>query len=213
LRQILLINPNSSVDTTKMMVGIAQACDPAIPVTGITATRSPPMILTAAQLAAAADEVIEIGTREAANYSGIVISAFGDPGIVKLLQNVGLPVVGICEGAMIEAAAGNRRFGVATVTPDLTVPIAGRARDLNLSHLYTGIRLTPGDPFALARDPERLRESLAVAVAECLEKDKAEAVIIGGGPLGQAAIELAPMFKEPVIAPIPAAMRRLLAMM
>jgi Asp/Glu/hydantoin racemase len=196
-----------------MMVRIAQTCNPAISVTGITATRSPPMILTAEQLAAAADEVIEIGVREAQNYSGIVISAFGDPGIVRLLQNVGIPVVGICEGAMIEASAGNRRFGVATVTPDLAIPIAGRAHDLNLDHLYTGIRLTPGDPFALTQDPERLRDSLAIAVSECLEKDSAEAVIIGGGPLGQAAIELAPMFREPVIAPIPAAMRRLVSMM
>jgi Asp/Glu/hydantoin racemase len=50
-------------------------------------------------------------------------------------------------------------------------------------------------------------------VAECFEIDHAETVIIGGGPLGQAAIALARSFSRPIIAPIPAAMRRLIGMM
>ena len=80
-----------------------------------------------------------------------------------------------------------------------------------MQNLYTGIRLTPGDPILLASDSERLKDALAVAVRESLDLDKAEAVIIGGGPLGQAAIALAPLFDKPIIAPIPAAMRLLLA--
>jgi Asp/Glu/hydantoin racemase len=171
------------------------------------------MIVTAEQLAAAASEVIEIGIREAPEVSGIVIGAFGDPGLEQLRGSVAIPVVGICEASMLEAAADGRRFGVATVTPDLAVPIEGRVRDLSLLHLYTGIRLTLTDPIALAADPARLQESLGRAVAECFELDHAEAVIIGGGPLGQAAIGLAPWFGRPVIAPIPAAMRRLIGMM
>ena len=46
-----------------------------------------------------------------------------------------------------------------------------------------------------------------------IELDGAEAVAIGGGPLGQAAIALAPRFATSIIAPIPAAMRRLLRML
>jgi Asp/Glu/hydantoin racemase len=126
---------------------------------------------------------------------------------------VPIPVVGICEAAMIDAAAGGRRFGVATVTPDLVAPITERARDLGLLHLFTGIRLTPGDPLALTADPARLQQSLAEVVATCFDEDHAEAVIIGGGPLGQAATGLAQSLKQPIIAPIPAAVRRLVTMM
>ena len=114
---------------------------------------------------------------------------------------------------MLEAAAGGRRFGVATVTPDLAASIEGHVRDLDLLHLYTGIRLTQGNPLALAADPTRLEESLGKAVAECFEIDHADAVIIGGGPLGQAAIALARLFARPIIAPIPAAIRRLVRLM
>jgi allantoin racemase len=210
-----LINPNTSRETTAMMVGIAQACSASdLTVTGATATRGPPMIVTAAPLAAAAAaEVIEIGTREALAVSGIIIGAFGDPGLEPLRKGVAIPVVGICEASMLEAAAGGRRFGIATVTPDLAMPIEDRVRDLNLLHLYTGIRLTPEDPVALVADPARLQQSLGRAVAECFELDHAEAVIIGGGPLGQAAIGLALWFSQPIIAPIAAAMRRLAGMM
>ena len=214
MKQILLINPNSSRDTTAMMVGIAQAGDPGgATVIGATATRSPAMIVTAGQLAAAADEVVEIGTREAPGFSGIIISAFGDPGIEQLRRQVGVPVVGICEASMIEAASGGRRFGVATVTPELVVPIGQRARDLGLMQQYTGIRLTSGDPLQLAADSLRLEHALAAAVAQCFDEDHAEAVIIGGGPLGQAAVGLARSFNQPVIAPIPAAVRQLVSLM
>jgi allantoin racemase len=214
MRKILLINPNSSEATTAMMAGIAAACVPDdVAVVGATARHAPTMITTQAALLASADEVVEIGERDAASYSGIIIGAFGDPGLKALQDRVVVPVVGICEASMIEAAVGGRRFGVATVTPDLVDSIEGAARHLNLSHLFSGVRLTSGDPLELAADPEALQAALADAVRDCLEKDHADAVIIGGGPLGQAALALAPLFSAPVIAPIPAAMRRLLAMM
>jgi Asp/Glu/hydantoin racemase len=212
VQRVLLINPNSSVETTAMMVAIAQsAAGTNMSVEGATATGAPPMIVMAHELAAAGAEVTEIGVARAAGMSGIIVSAFGDPGLDELRREVSIPVVGICEGSMLEAAAGNRRFGVATVTPDLVEPIEMRTRVLGLLPLYTGIRLTRGDPIALAQDPARLEMSLADAVSACIECDGAQAVIIGGGPLGQAAISLAQSFRQPVIAPIPAAVRLLRA--
>lgn len=211
--RILLINPNSSPDTTIMMTGIAQTCVPDIEVVGATATRSPPMIVNAQALAASAAEVVEIGSREAPSVSGIVVSAFGDPGLEDLAACVSVPVAGIAESAMREAAEGGRHFGIATTTPELAASIRHRVRDLSLAHLFTGIRLTGGDPMLLTADPARLEASLRKATAECIEKDGAEAVIIGGGPLGQAAVALAPSFGRPIIAPIPAAMRRLMRML
>lgn len=214
MQQILLINPNSSSDTTAMMVAIARACAPAdVAIVGATASRGPPMIVTPHALAAAADEVVEIGIRQAAAVAGMIVGAFGDPGLDVLKTQVSIPVVGICEASMLDAAAGGRRFGIATVTPELVEPIAERARELGLGHLFTGIRLTPGDPLELVRDPARLLEGLAAAVARCFDDDHAEAAIIGGGPLGQAATALARSFDRPIIAPIPAAVARLLTML
>jgi Asp/Glu/hydantoin racemase len=210
LKPILLINPNSSAATTGMMVSIAAHCAAGrVEVIGATATRAPAMITDGSALAAAVDEVIEIGLRAVGEYSAIIIAAFGDPGLAQLRSRVAIPVVGLCESAMTEASVGERRFGVATVTPELVEAIDGSAAALGLRSCYAGVRLTHGDPLILAADPALLVERLADAVTGCIELDGARAVIIGGGPLGQAAIALAPRFTIPVIAPIPAAMRQL----
>jgi Asp/Glu/hydantoin racemase len=211
---VLLINPNSSTATTAMMVGLArEAARGRLTVTGATARRSPSMIVTPAALAAAADEVVEIGLRAAPAYGGMIVSAFGDPGLACLRARVAVPVVGICEASMLAAAQGGRRFGVATVTPELEAPIAARAAALGLGANYTGLRCTPDDPVALAGDPVALEQGLAEAVRACIKRDGAQAVVIGGGPLGEAASRLQPWFTTPVIAPIPSAVEQLAAML
>jgi Asp/Glu/hydantoin racemase len=210
MQEILLINPNSSSATTAMMVKIAAGEAPAgCRVTGMTATQGPSMIVNEDELNAAAAEVLKTWRTASGKWDGVIISAFGDPGIELVRMDTRVPVVGIAEASMREASEGRRRFGIATVTPELVSPINGRAEALGLRDLYTGIRLTQGDPRALAADPQALEEALARAVQRCIEEDGAEAVIVGGGPLGQAALALARRFDVPVIAPISAAMRLL----
>jgi Asp/Glu/hydantoin racemase len=212
-RRLLLINPNSSVATTDMMVAIAQdTAGEAYRVAGATATRSPPMIVEPRALAASAAEVIEIALAEQDGCAGVIVSAFGDPGLDEIRTRAEKPAVGICESSMREAADGGRRFGVATTTPDLLPSIDARAREIGLGGSYTGTRLTDGDPHALVAEPERLRAALAKAIEACVERDGAQAVIIGGGPLARSAAELQPMFPVPIIAPIPAAVRRLIGL-
>ena len=207
--RILLINPNTSQATTDMMVRIAQSAAPKdVEIIGATAPRGPSMITEPTALAASAPQVVEIGKDRAKDVSAIIISAFGDPGINDLRRAVSIPVVGIAEAAMLAASADGRRFGVATTTPGLVASIDARAAELGLAKLYTGTRLTSGDPLELSAHPDRLVAALRQAVSECIERDKAQAVIIGGGPLGQAAITLTPMFSIPIIAPIPEAVRR-----
>ena len=207
---ILLINPNSSQATTDMMVRIAHDNAPAgYTVVGATAANGPSMIVNEVELAAAAGEVETTWRSVRMPHAGVIVSAFGDPG-VALVRDASwpTPVVGICEASMLEAAEGGRRFGVATVTPDLVAAIDAKAHELGLGALYTGVRLTPGEPRALTANSNALEEALAHAVRACLE-DGAQAVIIGGGPLGQAALSLARQFDVPIIAPISAAVRRL----
>lgn len=212
--RLLLINPNISAATTAQMVAIARQAVPAgVTIAGATARRGPAMILAPDELAAAADEVVAIGVAEAGHADGIIIAAFGDPGLAALRARLGIPVAGIAEAGMLDAAAGGRRFGVATTTPALVEVIAARTGELGIAERYTGLRFTAGDPLALVADPARLVEALAAAVRQCIDDDGAQAVVIGGGPLGQAAIALAPRFATPIIAPIPAAVRRLLRML
>jgi len=209
-RHILLINPNSSQATSAMMQAIARrAAGDVLAVAVATASRSPAMIVTEEDLLASAAEVVEIGTAHAADCAGIVVSAFGDPGLDELRRRVDIPVTGICEASMQAAAQGGRPFGVATTTPLLADTIAARAEALGFADRLTGIRCTAGDPLALSADKAALTQALGEMVEACIA-DGAEAVIIGGGPLGEAAGALQAHYATPVISPIPCAIAALL---
>lgn len=170
------------------------------------------MIMTPDALVAAAPEVVEIARARARICDGIIVAAFGDPGLAAIKIGIELPAVGIGESSMLEAAEGGRRFGVATTTPRLGAKIDALAEALGLRSSYTGTRFADGDPHELMRDPERLRAAVAGAVEACIVQDGAETVIIGGGPLGEAARQLQPMFAVSIIAPIPSAVARIIGL-
>jgi allantoin racemase len=216
LREILLINPNASLASTDMMVktaGLALPAAAGFAIRGRTALQGPQMIVTAAELQAAGLEVQQTWQRAGAHWAGIIVSAFGDPGIAALRRSAAVPVVGICEASLLEAAQGGRRFGIATVTPELAAPIQHKVDELGLGALYTGIRLTPGGPRQLVAEPAALERELALAVSQCIETDGAQAVVIGGGPLAQAAERLQARWAVPIVEPIPAAVRQLLGLL
>ena len=194
-----------------MMVAIAKSvATDGFAIVGATAARAPSMIVTPDALEAAAPEVEEIARAHRHACDGIIVAAFGDPGLAGIKAALKLPAVGIGESSMLEAAENGHRFGVATTTPLLKSEIDALPEALGLRSLYTGTRFAEGDPEELMRDPSRLRAGLAGAVEACIAQDGAEAVIIGGGPLGEAARELQPMFTVPIIAPIPSAVRRII---
>ena len=208
---VLLINPNSSELTTGMMLNIARrTSNGRLQLEAATVDRSPSMIINERQLIASAEQVIEIGINRSAACAGIIVSAYGDPGVMYLQEKLSIPVIGICEASMMMAAAKGRKFGVATVTPELADAIAARADSLNFTQLYTGIRCTLGDPQTLAGNNDQLCEELEKAVNLCI-LDGAEAVIIGGGPLGEAAEYLRTRFEVPIIAPISAAVELIIS--
>lgn len=213
-RTVLLINPNTSAATTAMMAALARAAlPPALDLRSATAARGAPMITSDAELATAVDEVLAIGLREARGVAAIVVAAFGDPALALLRARVAVPVVGIGEASMQEAASGGRRFGVATTTPGLADAISEAVARLGLSAQFSGTRIPEDDPLRLAADPGLQDRLLGEAVRACVEEDGAQAVVIGGGPLAQSAQRLAGRFGVPVISPVAAAMRRVAALL
>ncbi|PYE42911.1 Asp/Glu/hydantoin racemase [Rhizobium sp. PP-F2F-G20b] len=214
MKHIVVINPNTSAATTVMMTDLVRvALPPHVSAEGMTAGVGVPMILDPVQLEASVAGVVDMGVSAAKAADGLIVCAFGDPGLEALRSRIDIPVVGICEASMLEAAAGGRRFGIATVTPGLVGSFAEKAAALGLADRFTGTRLTSGDPMHLAGHPDRLIEALAFAVRQSLEYDGADVVIIGGGPLGRAASELQRQLSAPVMAPIASAVALLLARM
>lgn len=203
MKHIVLINPNTSDKTTALMTGIARRYVPeGYSITAMTAESGVPMIVNVAELKASENGVIQMGLSQANAAQGIIVSAFGDPGLETLRACVSIPVVGLCEASMIEASRRGRKFGIATVTPDLVACFSTKARSMGFEANYTGTRLTEGDPVQLASNQAALLLALECAAQKCIDDDGAEAVIIGGGPLGFAAESLQNSFAIPIVSPI-----------
>lgn len=202
---ILLANPNANPVTTAAMCAIAAPW--LADLQGWTAPTGPQVIVTPDQLDRAADGIAALHPPAACR--GVIVAAFGDPGADRLAARLAVPVIGIGAAAARAAAQGGRAFAVATTTPALRDRIDALMR--GQPGRYLGCHMT--DSPDVMRDPDALDHALLDAVMRAAAAG-AEAVIIGGGPLAQAAVRLAPLSPVPLIQPVPEAARamaRLLA--
>lgn len=210
--RLVLINPNTAATTTDAMLSIARATAPDAEIDGLTATFGAALITNPADLAVASDAVEalapEISRRQP---DGVIVAAFGDPGLGPLRERLACPVTGIAEAGMAEAADGNRRFAVVTTTPHLAASIGHAADAYGLGDLFLGTSVTDGDPVQLMERADKLEAAMEAACHRAIADLGAQAIVIGGGPLAMVARQLQAQFDTPIIEPIPAAVRLAIA--
>jgi allantoin racemase len=211
--RILLFNPNTSATVTADMVAIARKfAGKWADIQGQTAEFGPPIILNTFDLETAGRAVETFGERMAATGwpgQGIVIGAFGDPGLAALRLRTPVPAVGFGESAIAAAGAGGRAFSIVTTTPQLEASILQQVEQYGLSQSLRSIRLTPGVPEEVMADPDRLDRELAQLIDTVMAEDGSKAVLVAGGPLSASARRLGAQFALPIIDPVTASLARL----
>lgn len=204
MRSICLINPNTSAATTDLMVELARAAAaPGTSIFGRTARTGPPLIIDPHDLDVAARAVAALAAQIFSD--GVIVAAFGDPGVDELRQSLGVPVVGIGEAAVRAAAAGGRQFSIVTTTPLLEGSIRAKVAAHGFASQLASIRISQQDPVSLTGDPVALQAVLHRLADRCVAEDGADAIVIGGGPLAAAARAIAHLADVPIIEPVPAA--------
>lgn len=209
---VYLLNPNSSETTTEAMAAIARAEAPQLSISGLTAPFGPAMIIDEPGLTVGAEAVAAMARMisERGDTQGVIVAAFGDPGIETVRALLpDRPVTGIGEASFAEAGADGRPFAVATTTPGLVAAIGERVRLAGHQPHFLGTVLTEGDPHALVALPDRLADALYDACRRARDDLGAKAVIIGGGPLAEAAETLSGRLSIPVVSPVRAAARQI----
>jgi Asp/Glu/hydantoin racemase len=195
---VLLINPNSNAATTGAMCAIAARALAVAP-RGWTAPEGPALIATPDALGRAADVIA--ATEFSPWPRAIIVSAFGDPGAADLSRRAPCPVIGIGAASARAAAANGDSFAVATTTPALVPLIDTLMRQHQGPARYLGCFTSSDDPPRLMSD----RSALDAALLGQIEKARAAGaacVIIGGGPLGEAADRLRDASPLPLINPV-----------
>ena len=201
-----ILNPNTSVDTTRRMVSVANlTAGPDVDIVGITAPRGARYIQTPDQLEEAAAVVAALAPDlDEFGLDAVIVAAFGDPGRSRLGAALRIPVVGLAEASLGYAASLESHFAIVTTTPLLDRQLSEVCGD-HARGLCRGIVYATGEAMSLLDDPNSLAELLLARCVEARRRWGVTNFVVGGGPLAEAATRMTSAPEFTVIDPVGAA--------
>jgi Asp/Glu/hydantoin racemase len=193
MRQLLLINPNTSTATTERLAQTLQPLVPAgVQLALCTARRGARYIACEASHAVAGAAVLESWAEHLAQaptrtapLDGVLIGCFGDPGLFALRESSACPVTGLAEASFIEAA---RHGGFAIVTGGKRWPAMLHRLAASLGHGEGLLHIETVAPTGaeLQADPDGALRHLAQACRAAARPGVASIILGGAGLAGYA---------------------------
>ncbi len=193
--RVLLINANTTRSVTDLIEHHARkAIDKHVEIRAVTAAFGAPYVSTEAAYAVAGHAALDCLQRHAKGCDAVLLACFGDPGLFALREQSELPVLGMAEACMAEAAKRGR-FSIITGGPAWKPMLERLAVALGYGDALASVRALPLTGPALAADPSTIPEEVRKAV----EEDGARSVIIGGAALAGIAGRMAERAGVPLI--------------
>lgn len=208
--KLLIANPNTSCSVTDRLVAVAQRlAGPRAEIIGATAPFGATALETTRDIEIAKLAVLAMaGAHE--EVDGILVAAFGDPGLSTLRAVRRVPVQGLGEAGLLAAAQAGKRFAILTLGPSLKTAIEEKVRTLSLSSRLAAIRFLDCGVLDLAAEPARYHDDILHNVRFLKEETRAEAVLLAGAPFCGLAGELRSRACAPLYDGLDAGIGRLL---
>jgi Asp/Glu/hydantoin racemase len=213
--RILVVNPNTDAAATEVVRAQAVAVASAdVEIIATTASRGPAVIATPADSAAQGPVTIEAIEAHAAWIDGAVIAAFSDPGLELARKRFVFPVVGIGQASMKEGARIGR-FVIVSANPRNEGLYWAAARRHGVADRLMNIRFFDRGSLAYCghddrlapADRPKLRAAIIEACTQAVDADRAEAVVVAGGPFAGVAMAIQTAVPVPVLDGVTAAVR------
>jgi Asp/Glu/hydantoin racemase len=193
--RLLLINANTTRSVTDLIERHArQAIGGQLEIRAVTAAFGAPYVSTEAAYAVAGHAALDCLQRHAGGCDAVLLACFGDPGLFALREASKVPVLGMAEACMAEAAARGR-FSIVTGGLAWKPMLERLAVALGFGDALASVRALPLTAPALAADPSMILEQAGKAAHE----DGARSVIIGGAALAGIAGRIAARVEVPLI--------------
>ncbi|MCX2750158.1 aspartate/glutamate racemase family protein [Arthrobacter sp. MI7-26] len=211
--KLLVINPNISEDVTALIDAEARrsaGTDTELIVR--TAGHGVEYIETRFEALIAAGAVAEIiaehcGDPAADHIDGIVVAAFGDPGMPALKELCDVPVIGITEAALCAAALQGQRFSIIAISDRITAWYRDCVEHFGLGSRLASIRSINQSLNGIGTVQQDFKETLLALSRQAVAEDGADVVILAGAPLAGLARELEGQIPVPVVDGISAGIR------
>ncbi|MFQ5426138.1 MAG: aspartate/glutamate racemase family protein, partial [Gaiellales bacterium] len=128
-------------------------------------------------LAAAA--TVETIRQRAADYDGVIIACYGDPGLYAAREVSPVPVVGIAEASMLMACTVAHKFSIVTVLPRILPLLEDLVRHVGMESRCASIRSTSLSVLDIERDPTLAEREITAEAKRAVAEDRAEAILLG----------------------------------
>lgn len=199
---LLLINPNTSTSVTDLLAHHAEALAPAGAILRVaTAPFGAPYIASESAAAIAADAVAAVWAEQVAAHGrpdAVLVACFGDPGVAALRSHAGVPVLGLAEVSMRQAAATGR-FAIVTGGAAWGPMLERLAARLGLADTLAGVVTVERTGAELLADPAAAQALLLGACERALALGDVRSIVIGGAALADLAAPLAAQVPVPLI--------------
>ena len=212
MRQLLIINPNTSPSVSELLQTHAQlAAGPDVHVRTATARFGAPYIADEASYAVAGHAALDAWAAALADKASapeaVLVGCFGDPGLWALRETSVAPVTGLAEAAFTEAAQQGR-FAIVTGGERWKPMLVRLAQALGFDAALAGIHTVAPTGAQLAQDPVAAQALLAQACQQAAHAFGARAIILGGAGLAGMAAIIQPLVPLPVIDSVGAGVRQ-----
>ena len=199
--RILIINPNTSSNMTKLIGHAARAC--ARQPDGIRALNSdsgPEAIQGPEDGERALPGLFEVFDREVIRgqtCDAVIIACFDDTGLWALRERSPVPVIGIGEAGYQVAMLLGERFSVVTTLP-VSVPVLEKnIADYGFASRCAGVRASRVP--VLEADDDGSFERISAEVGAAFDQDDVQSVVLGCAGMANLAERLTMTFRRPVI--------------
>lgn len=207
--RILIVNPNTTQSMTEKAAAAAKAvAAPGTVIASATSRMGPASIEGHYDGALAVPGLLaEIRQAEAAGADAAVIACFDDTGLDAARSLAGIPVLGLCEAALVTAGFLAQRFSVVTTLERSRVLIENLARHYGMGGRAT-VRAADIPVLQLEDKASGAIGKLKAQIELALRDDGAEAIVLGCAGMADLAYRLQTDYGVPVIDGVSAAVKQ-----
>jgi allantoin racemase len=206
--RLLLINPNTSVAMTDLMLGVARkAASAGVDITGVTGRFGGRYVASRATYAIAAHAALEAYGEYASEAEVVMLSCFGDPGLFALRDIARQPVIGMAEASCLEAAAMGGRFAIVTGGSRWGPMLREFVISIGLGERLAVVETIAPTGADIARAPDDALAALVAACHSAAAVYNPESIILGGAGLAGLAHRIQDRVPIPLIDSVEAMVR------
>jgi allantoin racemase len=182
--RILLLNPNSSPDFTKIIAAEARRVgSPGTEFVEVTAPFGPRYIGTRATIAIAGHAAVDALAQTLAQdqrFDAAILAGFGAQGVPALQEMAPFPVVDMLTASVGAALLLGRKFSALTGGERWVPMLEEQIEAFGLGSRLASVRSIPLTGAEIAKDQDKALTLLAELAETCVREDGADCVILGG---------------------------------